>query len=180
VRVELDRALSTFAGVTILVTHDPLDAMLLADRVLVLEQGRLVQDDAPGDLARRPATPYVAALVGVNLLRGSASGGTLALADGGTLAIADPAIAGPVAATIRPEAVTLHRSRPEGSARNVWAGTVASLQPAFDRVRVWIDAQPSVVATVTPAAVADLGLGPGAPVWLSVKAVEIDVYASPH
>ncbi len=75
--------------------------------------------------------------------------------------------------------MTLHRHRPEGSARNVWPGTVASLQPSHDRVRVLVDGEPGVVAAVTPGAVAELGLSKGTPVWMSLKAVDLDVYPSP-
>ena len=80
---------------------------------------------------------------------------------------------------VRPEAVTVHRVRPEGSARNVWPGTVSALQPSHDRVRVVIEGQPTVTAVVTPAAVAELGFGKGADVWLSMKAVDLAVYPSP-
>lgn len=180
IRVELDRQVSDFAGTTVLVTHDPLDALLLADRVIVLESGRVVQDDRPADLARRPATPYVAALMGVTLLRGSARDGVLTIAGGGSLHIADRSVSGPAAAVIRPESVSIHLAAPEGSARNAWPGIVASLQPSHDRVRVLVDGAPSVVATVTPGAVADLALARGSSVWLSVKAVDIEVHGTSH
>jgi molybdate transport system ATP-binding protein len=179
VRTDLEVRLAAFDGCTILVTHDPLDAMLLADRVIVLEGGRIAQDGTPTELAHRPATPYVAALMGVTLLRGTASDGVLALDGGGTLHVADHEVAGRVLTVIRPESLTLHRQEPEGSARNVWQGTVASLQPSHDRVRVLVDGSPSVVAAVTPGAVADLGLSKGTIVWLSLKAVDLEVYASP-
>lgn len=176
IRMELSKQLATFAGCTVLVTHDPLDAMLLADRVIVLENGVVVQDATPAEIARRPATPYAAALIGVTLLRGTISQGELTLDDGGTLHTADLAASGPVLAVIRPESVSVHLVQPEGSPRNVWPGTITSLQAAHDRVRVHVDGSPAVVAAVTPAAVADLGLAPGEQVWVSVKAVEIDVY----
>lgn len=176
VRVELDAQLAEFAGCVLLVTHDPLDAMLLADRVIVLEAGRIVQDGTPGELALRPSTAYVAALMGVNLVRGTAASGVLDLDGGGTLHIADSEVTGRVAAVLRPESIGLHRSPPEGSARNVWQGTITSLQPSHDRVRVLIDGEPSVVATVTPAAVAELGLAKGSSVWLSLKAVDLEVF----
>ena len=179
VRAELDVALADFPGCTVLVTHDPLDALLLADRIIVLEDGHIVQDAAPAELARRPLTPYVAALMGVTLLRGTATEGRLDIDGGGVLFIADPHLTGRALAVVRPEAVTLHRLRPEGSARNVWSGVVASVQPAQDRVRVIIDGEPSMIATVTPAAVAELGLVRGTEVWLSLKAVDVDVYATP-
>jgi molybdate transport system ATP-binding protein len=179
VRVELETQLSAFAGCTVLVTHEPLDAMLLADRVLVIEGGRIVQEGEPAQLASRPLTDYVARLMGVTLLRGTADAGAVQLDSGGVLHAADHGVGGRALAVVRPESVTIHRHRPEGSARNVWPAVVASLQPAHDRVRVALDGQPSVVAAVTPAAVAELGLARGTSVWLSVKAVDVDVYATP-
>jgi molybdate transport system ATP-binding protein len=179
VRIELDEQLSAFTGCVVIVTHDPLDAMLLADRVIVLEHGQVVQDAPPADIARRPATAYTAALMGVTLLRGSVSAGVLTVDGGGTLHVADTELEGRALAVLRPEAISLHRSAPEGSPRNVWPGVVASVQPSHDRVRVLVDAAPSVVVAVTPAAVAELGLAKGSAVWMSLKAVEIDVYASP-
>ena len=179
VRVELERQLAAFAGCTVMITHDPLDAMLLADRVIVVESGQIVQDGSPVDLAQRPTTAYVAALMGVTLLRGSVAGGKLTLDDGGMLRIADQTIAGRALAVLRPEAITIHRSEPEGSARNHWEAIVTSIQPSHDRVRVHLSGKPSVVAAVTPTAVSELGIGKGMRVWLSVKAVEIDTYLNP-
>ena len=179
VRVELETQLAAFAGCALLVTHDPLDAMLLADRVLVIEDGVVVLDGTPTDLASRPTTSYTAALMGVTLLRGTVRDGELVLDGGGVLHIADHDLVGRVLAVVRPESVTVHRHRPEGSARNSWAGVVSSLQPSHDRVRVHVQGSPAVVAAVTPASVADLGLGRGAEVWLSVKALDIDVYPTP-
>lgn len=178
VRAELDAQLTQFEGVVLLVTHDPLDALLLADRVIVLEDGVIVQDARPVELAERPRTPYVAALMGVTLLRGTIVDGRLAVDGGGVLQVANREITGRVQAVVRPESVTLHRHEPEGSARNAWSGTVASIQPALDRVRVIVDAQPSVIAAVTPAAIADLRLSRGSPVWMSLKAVDVHVYAT--
>ena len=176
VRAELDAQLGDFDGVVLLVTHDPLDALLLADRVIVLEDGAIVQDATPAELARRPMTPYVAALMGVTLLRGTINDGDLAIDGGGVLHVADREITGRVQAVVRPEAVTLHRQEPEGSARNSWQGIVSSLQPSHDRVRVIVEALPPMIAAVTPAAVADLSLTKGSPVWMSLKAVDVDVY----
>ena len=177
VRAQLAAQLAAFEGIAVLVTHDPLDALLLADRVVVLESGRVVQDGTPADLAERPQSDYVAALMGVTLVRGTAAGTTLIIdADGGVLHLANDLGECPAMAVIRPESVTLHRLQPEGSARNVWQGTVRSLQPMHDRVRVFIDGRPPVIATVTPSALAELGLHAGAPVWVSVKAVEIRGY----
>jgi molybdate transport system ATP-binding protein len=179
IRIELERQLADFAGCALLVTHDPLDAMLLADRVLVIEEGRVVQVGSPAELASRPVTDYVAALMGVTLLRGTADDGVLDLDDGGRLHIADRQLAGRALAVLRPSSITLHRQPPEGSARNAWQGTVKSLQPSHDRVLVVVDGPPSVAAAVTPGAIAELGLSVGTGVWLSVKAVEVDAYPNP-
>ncbi|UUU24178.1 ABC transporter ATP-binding protein [Streptomyces sp. DSM 40750] len=74
VRAQLRRHLAEFEAVAVLVTHDPLDAMVLADRLVVVEHGRVVQEGTPGDIARHPRTDYIAHLVGLNLYRGQAEG----------------------------------------------------------------------------------------------------------
>jgi molybdate transport system ATP-binding protein len=176
VRSLLRRHLADFRGAVVLVTHDPMDAMVLADRVVVLEQGRVVQTGTPGDIARRPASDYVAQLVGVNMLRGQAAVGTVALEGGGEIRIADQALTGAVIVALRPEAISVHLHHPEGSARNVWQASVTALESRGDLVRVELDGPPTVTAVITPGAVADLGLHEGARVWLSAKATELDVY----
>ena len=77
--------------------------------------------------------------------------------------------------TVRPSSVALHRCRPEGSSRNSWRGVVVGLEQHGDTVRVAVDAVPPVLADVTTAAVAELDLVAGAPVWVSVKATELHV-----
>ena len=178
VRADLARHLREFGGSAVLVTHDPLDAMVVADRIVVLEQGRVVQDGAPGQVARAPRTEYVARLVGLNLIRGTGAGrATVGLEAGGELHVADP-VDGPVLVALPPTSVTLHRRRPEGSARNVWSGTVAGLEQHAHTVRAQVAApdHPVILADVTPAAVAELDLVVGAPVWLSFKATDTHVY----
>jgi molybdate transport system ATP-binding protein len=177
VRAELRRQLASFPGARLLVTHDPVDALVLADRLVVVEAGRVTQRGTTRDVARRPRTPYIAELVGVNLLTGTGGGPKVVRLDGGAdLVVADPVPAGPVAVAVRPRAVTVHRTRPEGSARNAWPATVVDLQADHDRVRVQLAGQVTVVAEVTAAAVADLGMAPGVAVWASVKAVDLAVY----
>ena len=95
---------------------------------------------------------------------------------GATLVVADALAPGPVLAVVHPRAVSVHRSRPEGSARNAWPGRVAAVEAVGDRLRVLVDANPPVVAEVTAAAVADIGLVEGAAVWVAVKATEVVVY----
>jgi molybdate transport system ATP-binding protein len=179
VRAELASTLRAVPGTTLLVTHDPFDALVLADRIVVVQEGAVVQDGSPADLTRNPGTAYVAALVGVTLLRGTASHGTIALDGGGAITVADTALDGPVLCVVRPESVTLGTAPPEGSARNRWPGTVVSVQPSLDRVRVAVDGKPSVVAALTPQSVTELGLSPGAPVWVSVKATDLAAFPAP-
>ena len=179
VRSELRRHLQEFGGAALVVTHDPVDAAVLADRLVVLEEGRVVQSGTPGEVAARPRTDYVARLVGLNLLRGDAEGRQLHLAGGGLLHLAAEH-RGQAYAAFRPASVSLFTARPEGSPRNVWAGTVGGLEPHGDGVRVQVDGLPggtgSVLAEVTPAAVAALDLRPGSPVWAAVKASDVQVY----
>lgn len=175
VRRTLRRHLDDFKGIRLLVTHDPLEAMMLANRIMILEGGRIIQSGTPAEIAEKPRTPYVADLAGVNLLRGRAAGDRIELHGGGSLAVAD-AGSGEVFAVIHPRAVALHRRAPEGTPRNVWHGTVAGLDLEGPRVRVRVAAEIPIVAEITPAAVAELHLDQGVEVWVSVKATEINTY----
>ncbi len=178
VRRELRRELASFEGIRLLVTHDPLDAVALADRIVVLEHGRVVQSGPIGEVTARPRSRYVADLVGTNLMRGIARGDHVELADGTGEITAPGAGAGEVFVLVHPRAVALHRDRPEGTPRNVWRGRAEALEPLGDRVRVQVQTAGArvVVAEVTPAAVIDLGLADGVEVWASVKATEVQVY----
>jgi molybdate transport system ATP-binding protein len=175
VRAELRRHLAEFAGSTVLVTHDPVDAMALADRVVVVEDGRVVQAGTPAEVSRRPRTDYVARLVGLSLLPGTGAGRTVRLDGGGEVTVADE-VAGPVFAAVRPESVALYLSRPEGSPRNVWPLRLASATPHGSVVRCDLSGEVPLTADVTATSFAELGLAPGAEVWASVKASEVAVY----
>ena len=179
-RLELRRALrehlSTYPGVRVLVTHDPLEAASLAERVVVLEAGRVTQEGQFADVTARPRSPWVARMAGLNLLHGSLSAGALVLVDGSALAVASDAT-GPVLATIQPRAVALYRNAPDGSPRNVLRCRVAGVDPEGDRWRIRLDGAVPLVAEVTPAAAAELRLADGGDVFAVVKATEIDVYA---
>ncbi|MGP3977418.1 ABC transporter permease [Streptomyces sp. 8N114] len=146
VRHTLRGHLAGFGGVCLLVTHDPVEAVSLADRVLVLEDGRALQDASPAEVTRHPRSPWVARMLGRNALAGTAAGdGTLMLDDGGSLVVADPVAEGTAAlAVIAPEAVALHRDRPHGSPRNVWPGTVREITAVGSRLRVLVTSTPSV------------------------------------
>jgi molybdate transport system ATP-binding protein len=175
VRRDLRRHLASFDGTRLLVTHDPLEAIALADRLVVLEGGRVTQTGTPAQVSARPRSRYVAELVGVNLFRGRADGGRVELASGAVVVTAGDHH-GEVFAAVHPHAVALHRHRPEGTPRNVWAGTADTLDVLGDRVRVRVTGSMPIVAEVTPAAAGELRLADGGPVWASVKATEVTVY----
>lgn len=175
VRSTLHRHLSDFAGCTLLVSHDPIDAMVLADRIVVVENGRVLQAGSPDEVARRPRSEYVARLVGFNLYQGAAHADVVTLDSGATVSAGAPA-SGEVHVAFRPGAVALHRERPHGSPRNVWRLTVSGLESHGDAVRVALAGELPLLADVTPAAVRDLQVERGAVLWAAVKATEVDVY----
>lgn len=175
VRRELSRHLSSFEGSALLVTHNPLEAAALADRLIVLENGRVVQDGTSTEVAQRPRSAYVAELVGLNLIRGRGFGDHIDAEDGGRLVVPSTP-AGDVYAAIHPRAVALHRSHPEGSPRNVWEGTVSGIDLEGERARVSVAGPVRVVAEVTIQSLKELDLVAAGPVWVSIKATEIQVY----
>lgn len=166
--------LAAFAGGRLLVTHDPVDAVALADRIVVLEGHRVVQEGTLDELRARPRSRFVADLVGMNLLRGTGRAGFVELAGGAVLAAPDVP-GGDVLVVVHPRSVSLHREPPGGSPRNVLPGTVRSLYAEGERVRVELDGAVPLVAEVTAAATAELGLAEGDRVWAVVKATEIGV-----
>jgi molybdate transport system ATP-binding protein len=193
VRAQLRSHLDQFTGPVVIITHDPLEAMIMADRLMVIENGRVVQQGTPAHVAAQPATQYVARLVGLNLYGGTLdpTTGQVDLIGGGTLTVtlgrdnpwpqqsADRSRR-PVLVVLRPSAITIHTTQPaHASPRNVWKGTVTALEQLTDRVRIQVDATPPALVDVSGAAVADLALRPGSGVWLSAKATETDAYLDP-
>ncbi|GAA4675707.1 ABC transporter permease [Streptomyces youssoufiensis] len=205
VRHALRRHLAAFDGVCLIVTHDPVEAVSLADRVLVLERGRVVQYATPAEVTRHPRSPWVARMLGRNAWRCTVTpDGGLALPGPGRLVAADPppavtggeaagaapaagaaekvgteavGEAGAALAIFGPEAVSLHRERPSGSPRNVWPGRVREITAVGSRLRVVLGSAevPDLVAEITPAAAVELGLAEGSAAWASVKATEVAV-----
>ena len=154
-RIELGQHLRDFPGIALLVTHDAIDALTLADRVLVLDEGRVAQVGPPAQVAAEPRTPHVARLVGLNLVP-----------DGDDL----------IAFT--PDTVVVSLAEPVGSSRLRWRGTIATLAPHGDAVRLLVHASPDLLADLTPAAATELGLVPGREVWLSAKATAVSRYGA--
>jgi molybdate transport system ATP-binding protein len=182
-RALLRRTLAAFRGPRVLVTHDPVEAMTLADRLILLEDGRVTQTGTPTEVRNRPATRYAAELVGTNLFTGvlepeSSGAGILRTDDGGELTVAwpDPAPRRRIAdvrATLSPAEISLHAERPEGSARNVFRGPIEEIADTGGRARIRLATRPALVAELTTGSVERLGLTTGSEVWASCKAVEI-------
>jgi molybdate transport system ATP-binding protein len=177
IRRDLRQHLGTFAGVRIMVTHDPIDAATLADRLIVIEAGRVAQTGTVSEVSAHPRSDYVAQLVGLNLYRGTATRGTISVADGATLETGDTTLNGSVFAVVNPRAVALYPEEPHGSPRNRWRGTVTDLDVLADRVRIRLDGVVPIVAEITVAAADDLHVEPGQELWSVIKAT--DVRASP-
>jgi molybdate transport system ATP-binding protein len=176
-RQELQRHLAAFARPRIVVTHDVVDAFVLGDRIAVLEAGRLVQVGTADAIGGQPRSRYVADLVGLNFLRGIVHDSVLVLPHGGRLVVATT-IEGPAIATVHPRAIALFGARPSGSPRNVWRAVVSGIEPVLAGRRVRLGGEVPLVAEVTAAAVAELGLAPGAEVWIALKATEVQVAAA--
>ncbi len=176
VRRDLIRHLETFDGMRILVTHDPVDAYALADRVAIIDAGRIVQAGTLAEVSAHPRSRYVADLVGVNLVSGTIANGVLTSPSGAKVVIAAE-LTGPAFAVIRPNSISLEVGEPAGtSARNVWNGVIGDIDRLGDRVRVGIDGVLPLTAEITAAALDALQLRPGDEIYASVKATEIDVY----
>jgi molybdate transport system ATP-binding protein len=123
VRAAIADVLSAVPVATVLVTHDPVDAVALADRVVVLEDGVVVQRGTPTEVLTDPHTAYVASLTGATVWRplevASTPGGARALLPGG-LAVAStrPLTDGPTRVSLPVEALTLvDLDEPAGRAR---------------------------------------------------------------
>lgn len=178
-RAALAQRLRDFPGVTVLVTHDPADALLLGDRILVLEGGSVTQHAPAAEVARRPASRYAANLVGTNLVVATPAGRTCRTAAGTVVVVAEevPEQPAPVGLIVPPNAVALHPDRPVGTPRNAWPVTVGAVELLGSRARVVVvlPAGDELVAEVTLAAVDELSIAAGRELWASVKATEIAV-----
>ena len=171
----LSRHLAEFDGPRVLITHDAAEASLLADQVVVIEDGSVTQSGTPGDLLRAPRTAYAADLAGLNLLSGSAAAGAVSVAGGLTVQTADTSLDGDVLLTIHPRAVAIHVERPGGSPRNAWRSAVTSIETLGDLCRVQFEDPVPLIAEITAAARLALGLEPGTTAWVAIKATEIQV-----
>ncbi|WIM96968.1 ABC transporter ATP-binding protein [Actinoplanes oblitus] len=174
-RAELHRHLAAHPGATLLVTHDPLDALVLADRLVIIEGGRVVQEGDAATITARPRTDYVAQLVGLNLFRGHGDGHAVRVGDDFVLTATD-VVHGDAFVAFPPTAVALHPRQPDGSPRNTWPAVLTDIQRHGDNLRVRLDGPIAVAADITPAAAAHLDLRPGRELWAAVKASETRAY----
>jgi len=176
VRRDLRRYLQSFDGMRVMVTHDPVDAYALADRVAVMDGGRIVQLGTLADVTARPRSRYVASLIGTNLATGKIADNVLTTKDGATVRLAD-ATPGPAFALIRPQTISLARERIEASSiQNVWPGTITDIDRLGDRARVHLDGTLPLTAEITTRALEELALRPGDHVVAAAKASDIDTY----
>ncbi|MEQ1873876.1 MAG: ABC transporter ATP-binding protein [Ilumatobacteraceae bacterium] len=176
VRRDLRRHLDSFEGVVVLVTHDPVDAFALADRVAILDGGRIVQSGTLADVTAHPRSRYVADLVGVNLVAGEVADGILTTSAGVVVAVADAPV-GPAFAIIRPHSIALTRqTAAQSSVRNAWAGTIAEIDRLGDRARVGIVGTLALTAEITTSSLDALNLQIGDEIYATVKATDIEVY----
>jgi molybdate transport system ATP-binding protein len=176
VRRDLRRHLESFDGMRVLVTHDPVDAYALADRIAILDAGRVVQVGTISEVTAHPRSRYVADLVGINLVAGMVADGVMTTDEGTQIVIAD-ARSGRSFAVIRPQAIIVSRQSPTGSSvRNRWPGVVGDIDRLGDRVRVGIDGPLPLVAEITVSALDQLALRPGDEIHASVKATDIETY----
>jgi molybdate transport system ATP-binding protein len=183
-RVELRGLLARLPCITVYVTHSPVEALVLSDQIVVLDQGRVAQAGSRDALLRHPRTPFVAELVGTNLFVGRpaevAGTGPAIRTPEGLVDLAEGEGPGAVYLTVSPREITLSRRPPDGSAQNVFAGNVMELvpePPSGERIRVVLNSRPALVAEVTREAVAALSLSEGAWVYAAFKATGVHRYA---
>lgn len=165
---------------TVLVTHDFLDVVALATRVVELGDGKVVAAGAVDDLCQRPTSAFLAGFVGVNLMHGTAHDGALRLADGSLLAgVGDRLPAGPARAVFQPSAVSLFATAPHGSPRNELPAVVVRVEDRWPVQRVVLEvAGQQLAADLTPESVRELGLAPGDRVVAVIKATQVALHPS--
>jgi molybdate transport system ATP-binding protein len=175
----------------VLITHDLLDVVTLADRVLVLESGRIAQIGAAADVLTAPRSDFGARIAGINLVHGTIGpDGSLHASSGAhwhatpARELGDQLTPGQRAiAVFAPSAVAVYRDQPHGSPRNTFEVVVAELDvrgsAVLVRGRRHPDGGPGLAAEITGDAASELRLTVGEPVWFSVKAHEVTLSPAP-
>ncbi|BCW47018.1 ATP-binding cassette domain-containing protein [Arthrobacter sp. StoSoilB5] len=170
----------------IIITHDVLDAYMLADRVIVMENGRISEQGHTRQVLERPRSHFAAGLAGLNLVSGSITGQGITTPDGRLFAGQhdpewSPAPGQAGVAAFPPSAVSVFLGDVHGSPRNSFPVTIRDLEPHGDQIRVKATApglgeRSTLSADITPAASADLGLAPGMDVRFVVKSALVSIY----
>ena len=166
---------------TLIVTHDLVDAALLSDYVIVLEDGRVAERGPTDQVLYNPKTSFTAGLAGLNLVRGRFQGGAV-VGPGGMTVLGmgeEPRTGDMAAAAFSPRAVSVYPAAIQGSPRNNFEVTVREIEPANGLVRIHGESSgQSLAADITVKALADLDLYPGSRVVFAVKATQVTVYAA--
>ena len=162
------------AGHVILITHDPVDVATLAERVVVLDGGAVASRGSAAEVTASPGCEWAATFLGANVVPGRAHGTSVTTEGGLVLAVAEEA-AGAVYVTFPAHAVTLHRDRPAGSARNAWQAELRRVDIDGERARVHLGGPVAVKADVTRRSADELNLQPGLTIWASFKATEVTI-----
>ena len=185
-RSVLRRVLARDGRSAVLVTHDVLDVVTLAQRVAVIEGGRVVEAGDTAEVLAAPRSGFAARIAGINLVAGVVDADGVLRTETGERwygVAAEPLAPGRHAvAVFAPSAVAVFTDPPKGSPRNVVEVRIAELDGSGTPIRVRAEAQsgdlPGIAADITAEAAADLCLTPGCRVWLAVKAQEVTVYAA--
>ena len=159
---------------TLLITHDPVDVATLARHVVVLDGGAVASKGSVAEVTASPGCEWAATFLGANVVQGQARGTSVTTGAGLVLTVASEAD-GPVYVTFPAHAVTLHRDRPAGSARNAWQAQLERVDIDGERARVHLGGLLAVRADVTRRSADELELRPGLNIWASVKATELTV-----
>lgn len=161
----------------VLVTHDPMDALLLATHTLVLQDGSVVQSGATAEVLSHPRSDFVAAVAGVNRLvvtglgSGIARGAGVQLhGRGDRLGLGEQGTA-----VFSPGSVRVRAAAADLPAANQWTGTVALLGPLAGGIRVHTAEQPDIAVDCPSTLAVSLGLRPGLALTFHVPDDEVSV-----
>ncbi len=166
------------AGITVIhVTHDYEEAISLAERIGVIENGSIVQIDSPDKILHDPKSEFVAAFVGIkNFLKGklvremnNSGGSTRFLAAGKSLSVESDSPGGDCCAVIRSEDISISRVRPSSGKDNILKGKVTDICRVRHGLEIVVDADMELSAVTSEDFQERTGIGIGSEVYLSFK-----------
>lgn len=181
VETVLQRLIRSRKTTVVMTTHDMGQGQRLAQRIGVLMAGELLQIGEPFEIFCSPVNKKVAEFVGAeNILAGrveSKSEGLVVIDVGKARleAITDCEPGDPVWVTIRPEDINFARVRAQSSARNVFWGIVTKVANVGALVRIEVDCGFPLLGVLTKKSAEDIGIGPGAEIYVSFKATAVHV-----